>query len=164
MISEVFDKNGRAIDRGKEIAAFTTEPHLCLECLGRHANEFNNGFCSSRCKANYEAKAKPQTKPQSALDFQEAGSHYKTCKIQPIEYMYANGLNYPEGAIVKYITRHRNKGGAEDIRKIKHFCDLILELEYGNQPDITNKSRLENAASNIKDGTTFGDNQCSYIR
>ena len=69
-------------------------------------------------------------KEDSPLDKQEGGSHYKDCKIQPIEYITANNLDFMQGNIVKYATRHKNKNGAEDIRKIKHYCDLILKLQY----------------------------------
>lgn len=71
----------------------------------------------------------------SALDVQVAGGHYKNRKIQPIEYIHANNLNYSEGAIVKYITRWRDKNGYEDLEKIKHYVDLLIEMEkkYGNQ-------------------------------
>lgn len=62
---------------------------------------------------------------------QIGGDHYKKCGIEPVEYIHANGLDFNEGSIVKYISRHRNKNGAEDIRKIKDFCDIILELDYG---------------------------------
>ena len=65
----------------------------------------------------------------SALDKQQGGSHYQT-PIQPIEYIHANGLGFIEGNIIKYITRHKSKNGAEDIRKIIHYCELLLELEY----------------------------------
>jgi hypothetical protein len=65
----------------------------------------------------------------SALDVQVAGSHYKNKAIQPVEYIHANGLNYCEGAIVKYITRWRDKNGFEDLEKIKHYVDLLIELE-----------------------------------
>ena len=58
-------------------------------------------------------------------------AHYKKCGIEPVEYIHANGLDFNEGSIVKYISRHRNKNGAEDIRKIKDYCDIILELDYG---------------------------------
>ena len=64
------------------------------------------------------------------LDKQEGGNHYKDCKIQPIEYITANNLDFMQGNIVKYATRHKNKNGAEDIKKIKHYCDLILKLQY----------------------------------
>ena len=65
------------------------------------------------------------------LDKQVGGDHYKTCGIQPVEYIYANKLDYFEGNVVKYITRHRTKGqGKKDIEKAIHYAQLILELEY----------------------------------
>jgi len=67
----------------------------------------------------------------SALNKQEGGNHYKLV-IQPIEYIVRNQLPFIEGCIVKYATRHRSKNGAEDIKKIIHYCELLLELEYGN--------------------------------
>lgn len=66
----------------------------------------------------------------SALDTQEGGSHYKACKVQPVEYIHANGLGFIEGSVIKYVTRHRSKNGAQDIRKAIHFLNLLLELEY----------------------------------
>lgn len=69
----------------------------------------------------------------SALDNQVGGNHYKKMKIQPIEYIHANNLDFLEGNIVKYITRHKFKNGAEDIRKIIHYAKLILELDYNKE-------------------------------
>ena len=66
------------------------------------------------------------------LDKQEGGSHYDL-PIQPLEYIHANQLGYIEGNIIKYATRHRNKNGAEDIKKIIHYCELLLELEYAEK-------------------------------
>ncbi len=66
-----------------------------------------------------------------ASDEQEGGSHYKDCAIQPVEYITRNRIPYLEGNVIKYVTRHRLKGKAEDIRKAMHYCKLILELEYG---------------------------------
>jgi len=67
---------------------------------------------------------------KTPLDVQEGGDHYKKMGIQPVEYIHANDLGYCEGNIVKYITRHRMKGGAEDIRKVIHYAQLMLQLEY----------------------------------
>ena len=69
---------------------------------------------------------------KSPLDRQEGGSHYDV-PIQPLEYIHKNGLGYIEGNIIKYATRHRKKNGAEDIKKIIHYCELLLELEYGEK-------------------------------
>ena len=63
-----------------------------------------------------------------------AGDHYKKLKIQPIEYILANEMQFCEGAIIKYISRWRDKGGVEDLRKIKHFCDFLIENEGKDAP------------------------------
>tara|TARA_R100000306_G_C4344649_1_gene127032 strand:+ start:722 stop:955 length:234 start_codon:yes stop_codon:yes gene_type:complete len=72
----------------------------------------------------------------SIRDYQVGGDHYKTLEIQPIEYIYANELDFFEGSIVKYVTRHRTKGeGAKDIKKLIHYGKMILELKYGEKMD-----------------------------
>lgn len=73
----------------------------------------------------------PISMAPNALDVQVGGTHYKDCAIQPIEYIHANKLGFAEGNVVKYITRHRQKHGADDVRKVIHYCQLLLELEYG---------------------------------
>lgn len=70
----------------------------------------------------------------SALNIQQGGSHYKGCAIQPIEFIHANGLDFFQGNIVKYAARHKAKGGAEDLRKVIHYAQLALELQYGVKP------------------------------
>jgi hypothetical protein len=62
---------------------------------------------------------------------QVGGGHYKSFAIQPTEYIVKNRLDWCEGNIVKYISRHRGKGGAEDVRKAIHYAQLLLKLEYG---------------------------------
>jgi hypothetical protein len=64
-----------------------------------------------------------------ALDMQIGGDHYKKHKIQPIEYIHANNLPFIEGNIVKYITRWREKNGVKDLEKVKHYVDLLIQLE-----------------------------------
>ena len=70
----------------------------------------------------------------TALDTQVAGNHYKGKAIQPVEYIHANKLNFLEGCIVKRITRWRDKDGFQDLEKIKHEVDLLIEMEkkYAN--------------------------------
>ena len=59
---------------------------------------------------------------------QVGGSHYKDRAIQPIEYMMSNELGYAEGAVVKYVTRWKDKGGVEDLKKAKHFLELLIDF------------------------------------
>ena len=68
----------------------------------------------------------------SALERQEGGEHYKRFKIQPIEFIHANNVPYCEANIIKYICRHRDKNGLQDLLKARHYIDLIIELEYQN--------------------------------
>ena len=68
----------------------------------------------------------------SALDNQVGGDHYKKKAIQPIEYIMANNLDFCEGNVVKYITRWRDKGGVEALRKIKQYVDFLIEQEVTN--------------------------------
>ena len=75
--------------------------------------------------------SKQSSKRVSASDRQVGGSHYKDMAIQPAEYSTANRIGYLEGAVIKYVSRHPNKGKAEDIRKAIHACHLILEFQYG---------------------------------
>lgn len=69
----------------------------------------------------------------SALDVQVGGGHYKDLAIQPAEYNHANGIPFIEGNIIKYATRWRNKGGIQDLKKIIHFAEILIELEEKSQ-------------------------------
>lgn len=95
-------------------------------------------------KALYQRATKPRStdnydlmtdsvSPKRALDRQEGGGHYKDLTIQPIEYVMANNMDYCEANIVKYATRHHLKNGKEDILKVIHYAELLLELKYGQE-------------------------------
>lgn len=74
----------------------------------------------------------PEDFEPSALDRQVGGNHYKDCRIQPIEYIVANQLNFLEGSVVKRVTRHDHETGKgrQDIEKAIHELQLLLELVY----------------------------------
>ncbi len=59
---------------------------------------------------------------------QVGGTHY-VLPIQPIEYIRANDLDFFQGNIIKYVTRYKDKNGIEDLRKAKHYIDMIIEYE-----------------------------------
>jgi hypothetical protein len=69
----------------------------------------------------------------SPLEAQEGGSHYKGFSIQPAEFNQKNALNWCEGNVVKYVCRHRDKGGKEDLLKARHYIDLLIEIEYDHE-------------------------------
>ena len=76
-----------------------------------------------------EETLKEVNKFMSALEKQVGGNHYKDLPIQPIEYIHANAMGYMEGNVVKYVSRWRDKGGVEDLRKARHYLDKLIELE-----------------------------------
>lgn len=71
----------------------------------------------------------------TANDVQVGGSHYKGKSIQPWDYIAANNLGYFEGNIVKYVSRWKDKGGVDDLKKARHYLDKLIEL---NTPETTN--------------------------
>lgn len=76
-----------------------------------------------------------------ASDRQEGGSHYKTFAIQPVEFIHKNGIPFIEGNIIKYILRHKQKNGLEDLNKAKHYIDLLIEQEYQPENSKTNEQQ-----------------------
>lgn len=66
------------------------------------------------------------------LETQEGGTHYKDMGIQPIEYIHGNNMGFLEGNVIKYVSRHASKNGLEDLKKAKHYIDLLIKLEYSD--------------------------------
>ena len=66
----------------------------------------------------------------SAYKKQIGGSHYRRMKIQPSKFINQNKLLFAEGNAIKYICRHQYKGGKEDLKKAKHYIDMIIERDY----------------------------------
>jgi len=65
----------------------------------------------------------------TANETQIGGDHYKEKTIQPWDFIAANQLGYFEGNIVKYVSRWRDKGGINDLKKARHYLDKLIELE-----------------------------------
>ncbi len=61
------------------------------------------------------------------LSHQLGGDHYLKMAIQPIEYILANELGFVEGAVVKYVSRWKEKGGIEDLEKALHLLKMLIE-------------------------------------
>jgi len=98
-------------------------PIVTFNFLGCDKEYTRQQWSDARSKLN-----KPVPAP-SALNIQEGGDHYKSLKIQPIEYIHANNIPFAEGSVIKYVTRWRSKNGIADLKKARHFIDLLIELE-----------------------------------
>lgn len=77
----------------------------------------------------------------SAKDNQIGGSHYKVMAFQPIELIALTKCSFIQGCIIKYISRYKNKNGAQDIRKCIHYAQLAIEL--GDKGDCGNDWQME---------------------
>lgn len=70
---------------------------------------------------------------EMATNKQIGGNHYKNYPIQPIEFILQNKIGFCEANAIKYLCRHRKKGGLQDLEKAKHYIDLLIEQEYGEK-------------------------------
>lgn len=70
--------------------------------------------------------------PETALDIQVGGDHYKGMKIQPVEFIVANDIPYREANAIKYLCRHKNKNGLQDLKKAAHYVQMLIEEAEAN--------------------------------
>ena len=90
-------------------------------------------------------------------DKQVGGDHYSKMKIQPAEFINKNEMKFAEGNAIKYICRHINKGGKQDLEKAKHYIDMIIERDYGDE---TYKSQTFDSEIKITyDGLSVSDEE-----
>ena len=62
-----------------------------------------------------------------ANEQQIGGAHYAIKAIQPWDFIIANNIGYLEGNIIKYISRWKDKGGVEDLKKAQHYLQKLIE-------------------------------------
>ena len=66
----------------------------------------------------------------NAWDKQVGGEHYKQYAIQPAKFALANGLDYAQSNAIKYIVRHKDKNGVQDLDKAIHYIELLKQHHY----------------------------------
>ena len=64
-----------------------------------------------------------------ANEIQHGGEHYKKQAIQVWDYITQNEIPYLEGNAIKYLSRWRDKGGIEDLKKAAHYVQKLIEIE-----------------------------------
>jgi hypothetical protein len=67
-----------------------------------------------------------------ANDLQIGGDHYRKKAMQPWDVMEAwftpeAFQGFLAGNAIKYLARHRDKGGVEDLKKARHYLDKLIE-------------------------------------
>lgn len=100
----------------------------CDTCSNKPYLKGVGGPCPT-CVENSHWHNDRELRHVAASDQQIGGSHYKSMPIQPFTFIHANGIGFAEGNVIKYVTRWRNKNGIEDLKKARHFLDLLIEAE-----------------------------------
>lgn len=108
---------------------------LNLKCYGKLISH-NKIVKDKPMEGTVLPQAPKNVSNQDAMDKQVGGNHYQL-PIQPIEYILANGLGYCEANVVKYVSRWRNKGGIQDLKKAIHYLEMLIEQE---EKDASKKS------------------------
>ena len=83
----------------------------------------------------------------SALNEQVGGSHYKNFAIQPAEFIHKNGIGFIPGNVIKYVCRFKEKNGIEDLKKARHYLDMLIEMEEKCKVD---NAPIENGCTTCK--------------
>jgi len=65
-----------------------------------------------------------------AVDVQVGGTHYRDMKLQPIDFIMQNNLDFCTGNAIKYLCRHKAKDGKTDLQKAIHYIQILMEQEY----------------------------------
>ena len=76
-----------------------------------------------------------------SLNTQVGGDHYLKLAIKPMEYSMANNLNACQHTAIKYVTRYKDKGGIEDLRKAIHTIEMLIEFETKDNKNEHRKSQ-----------------------
>ena len=59
--------------------------------------------------------------------------HYTKGRIEPIDFINANDMDYLEGNIIKYISRYKYKGGVEDLEKAGFYLKMLIQRETSGE-------------------------------
>lgn len=85
---------------------------------------------------------------------QVSGKHYEM-EIEPVHIIAALKLNWFQGEILKYVSRHRRKNGISDLNKAIHVCDMAKDLNVKNILDkslwIDNRELVSNYLSQFNE-------------
>jgi hypothetical protein len=110
-----------------KVAMESNEPNYWLDKTAQDWTGWTDKYCGSKSINNATPAEWDAIRPDP-LKYQVGGDHYTKMKIQPIEYIHANKMDFMDGCIVGYISRWRDKGGVQDLQKIKQFVDLIIKM------------------------------------
>ncbi len=92
--------------------------------------------CNSTMVSKLRYKQKQKQKElgkisDSSNEVQIGGKHYLNKRIQPWDAIHSWNLGFFSGNVVKYVARHKEKGGVEDLKKARHYLDKLISVMSG---------------------------------
>ncbi len=61
--------------------------------------------------------------------------YYKRGNIEVTDFILDQSMSFLEGNIVKYLVRHKEKSGIDDLRKARWYLDKLIEerVKHGEE-------------------------------
>jgi len=88
-----------------------------------------NQFPCTVCEEEDQWELKKEI--QNPFDYQEGGNHYKKDGVMDVtEWCMSHNIDIGEFNVIKYVFRHGKKNGIEDLRKAKHYLEMIAYMKY----------------------------------
>lgn len=126
IVQEVLFKNGCKWHYSGKILSHLDSKYLYCSNSGiAHGNNLIVFYESEEPEITFEQFKEKYMK--ESLNTQVGGTHYQSFAIQPIEFIMKNNLSFPVGNIIKYCCRFDKKNGLEDLKKAKHYLEILIE-------------------------------------
>lgn len=143
-LQEQLKKEREAHKKDNEIAAHNflqviKERDGLVDLLALYQKESKQRHCPPMVKRDDQIRNKERISDRgmavsadtgNAWDKQVGGEHYKQYAIQPAKFALANGLDYAQSNAIKYIVRHKDKNGVQDLDKAIHYIELLKQHYY----------------------------------
>lgn len=115
-----------------------SEIKVCNYC--KQADGMHMAYCKSWSMVVKGLDAKEDKLNEEKLNDQWKGgstnirpSYYAKYKIDPWTFIIENQLGMDVGSVVKYVVRHRDKNGVEDLNKAIKCIEMMKEFYYNEK-------------------------------
>lgn len=113
------------MDLGKYIGSLNAESEEEVDYLKIAEEWSKEGESEEEVKESERilTEAKQRQEEHDAINPQ----HYNQYSIQPLDYIEANGLDFCEGNVIKYVSRYKQKNGLEDLKKAQVYLQKLID-------------------------------------
>ncbi|MCD7983742.1 MAG: DUF3310 domain-containing protein [Desulfovibrio sp.] len=97
----------------------------CGTCLDRYTDPWDRPCVHCHARSGWQPACTPATPAVPT-----SPAHYARWKIQPLDFIAANNIDFLRGNIIKYILRYDAKNGLEDLEKARVYLEkLVAKVE-----------------------------------